>query len=88
MITIGYAFIAGAVTMGFATAALFFLRFWQRTRDGLFLAFALSFLLLGLNQALVVLARVPVEDRSPLFLLRLAAFAIIIWAVFQKSRRR
>jgi uncharacterized membrane protein YqgA involved in biofilm formation len=88
MITIGYAFLAGAVTMGFSIAALFFLRFWKRTHDGLFLAFALAFLLLGLNQALVVLARVPVEDRSPLFLLRLAAFAIIIWAVFQKSRRR
>lgn len=88
MITIGYAFLAGAVTMGFCTAALFFLRFWKRTRDGLFLAFATAFLLLGVNQALVVLARVPVEDRSPLFLFRLAAFAIIIWAVFQKSRRR
>jgi len=88
MITIGYAFLAGAVTMGFGVAALFFLRFWKRTHDRLFLAFALAFLLLGLNQALVVLARVPVEDRSPLFLLRLVAFAIIIWAVFQKSRRR
>jgi len=88
MITIGYAFLAGAVTMGFGVAALFFLRFWKRTHDRLFLAFALAFLLLGLNQALVVLARVPVEDRSPLFLLRLVAFPIIIWAVFQKSRRR
>jgi hypothetical protein len=88
MITIGYAFLAGAVTMGFFLATLFFLRFWKRTHDGLFLAFALAFLLLGLNQALVVLAHVPVEDRSPLFLFRLAAFAIIIWAVFQKSRRR
>ena len=27
MITIGYAFLAGAVTMGFSIAALFFLRF-------------------------------------------------------------
>jgi hypothetical protein len=88
MITIGFAFLAGAVTMGFFLATLFFLRFWKRTHDGLFLAFALAFLLLGLNQALVVLAHVPVEDRSPLFLFRLAAFAIIIWAVFQKSRRR
>lgn len=88
MITIGYAFLAGAVTMGFFLATLFFLRFWKRTHDGLFLAFAIAFLLLGLNQALVVLAHVPVEDRSPLFLFRLVAFAIIIWAVFQKSRRR
>ena len=88
MISTGYAFLAGAVTMGFATASLFFLRFWKQTRDRLFLAFATAFLLLGVNQALVILAHIPVEDRSPIYLLRLAAFAIIIWAVIQKSRRR
>lgn len=88
MITIGYAFLAGAVTMGFAIASLFFLRFWRRTGDRLFMTFALAFFLLGLSQALVVLAQIPVEDRSPLFLLRLAAFAIIILAVVNKSRSR
>ena len=88
MISTGYAFLAGAVTMGFAIATLFFLRFWQRTRDRLFLAFSVAFLLLGLNQALVILANIPVEDRSPIYLLRLAAFAIIIWAVIQKTRSR
>jgi len=74
--------------MGFAIATLFFLRFWQRTRDRLFLAFSVAFLLLGLNQAIVILANIPVEDRSPIYLLRLAAFGIIIWAVIQKSRDR
>ena len=88
MISTGYAFLAGAVTMGFVTASLFFLRFWKQTHDRLFLAFAVAFLLLGLNQALVILAYIPVEDRSPLYLLRLSAFAIIIWAVIQKSRSR
>jgi len=88
MISTGYAFLAGAVTMGFFIATLFFLRFWQRTRDRLFLAFSIAFLLLGLNQAIVILANIPVEDRSPIYLLRLAAFAIIIWAVIQKTRSR
>jgi len=88
MISTSYAFLAGAVTMGFAIATLFFLRFWQRTRDRLFLAFSIAFLLLGLNQAIVILANIPVEDRSPIYLLRLAAFAIIIWAVIQKTRSR
>ena len=32
-------FLAGAVAMGFAVAALMFLKFWHRTREGLFLAF-------------------------------------------------
>lgn len=83
-----YLFLAGAATMGFVLASLFFLRFWTRTRDQLFAAFAAAFLLLGLNQALVALADVPQEDRAFFYLLRLAAFAIIAWAVIQKSRSR
>jgi hypothetical protein len=83
-----YIFLSGAITMGLAMASLFFLRFWRRTRDGLFLAFAVAFLLLALNALLVAMANVPLENRSLLYLLRLAAFAIIIWAVIQKSRSR
>ena len=45
-------FLPGAVTLGFVVAALFFLRFWRRTSERLFLAFAVAFLLLALNQAL------------------------------------
>lgn len=82
-----HAFLAGAVTLGFALAALFFLRFWRRTGDGLFGAFAAAFLLLSLNQALLVLADIPVEERSWLYLLRLAAFALIILSIVRKNRR-
>ena len=42
-------FLSGAVTMGFVIAGLFFLRFWKRTREGLFIAFAFAFWLLGLD---------------------------------------
>lgn len=82
-----YVFLSGAVTMGFAIAGVFFLRFWRRTRDTLFLAFAVAFGLLGLNQALLVLAPVPTEERSLLYLLRLLAFAIIIAAIVRKNRK-
>ena len=47
-----YDFLSGAVALGFFTCCLFFLRFWRRTRDGLFLAFALAFSLLGLGQTI------------------------------------
>ncbi len=82
-----YDFLAGAITMGFVVAGLFFLRFWVGTRDGLFLAFAAAFWLLGLNQALLALTDIPVEERSPLYLLRLAAFALILVSVALKNRR-
>jgi Family of unknown function (DUF5985) len=80
-------FLSGAVTFGFLVAGLFFLRFWKRTGDGLFIAFALAFWLLGLTQALLAFGSVVVEERSWLFLLRLAAFSLILVSVLLKNRR-
>lgn len=82
-----YAFLSGAVTLAFAIAGLFFFRFWRRTGDTLFAAFAVAFSLLGLQQALLVLANIAAEERSWLYLLRLAAFLLILLAIAQKNRR-
>jgi len=81
-------FLAGAIVMGFAIAALMFLKFWRRTREGLFLAFAASFLLLGVTQALLTLGDFHDEERSWLYLLRLAAFLLILFAMWWQNRRR
>ena len=80
-------FLSGVVTMGFVVAGLFFLRFWRRTHDGLFMAFALAFWLLGLTQALIAFTNIPVEERSWLFLLRLAAFSLILISIWRKNRK-
>jgi hypothetical protein len=80
-------FLSGAITTGFLVAGFFFLRFWKRTREGLFLAFAAAFWLLGLAQALLTFTDVPVEERSWLFLLRLAAFSLILVSIWRKNRR-
>ena len=80
-------FLGGGITFGFAIAGLFFVRFWRRTRDSLFLAFGISFLLLSINQALLSLAGVDLEERSPLFLIRLAAYLLIIAAIVCKNAR-
>jgi hypothetical protein len=80
-------FLSGAITMGFVIAGLFFLRFWKRTGDGLFVAFALAFWLLGLTQGLLTFSDIPVEERSWLFLLRLAAFALILVSIWRKNRK-
>ena len=80
-------FLSGAITMGFLVAGFFFLRFWKRTRDALFLAFAAAFWLLGLAQALLTFTNIPVEERSWLFLLRLAAFSLILVSIWRKNRR-
>lgn len=79
-------FLSGAVTLGFVVAGLFFLRFWRKTRDGLFLAFAFAFWLMGAAQALLALGGMPVEERSWVYLIRLAAFAIILAAIARNNR--
>lgn len=82
------AFAAGALTLGFLAVGLFFLKFWRRTGDGLFLAFAIAFALLATNQAIPVLFGVPSEDQGYIYLLRLAAFLLIILAVLRKNLKR
>jgi hypothetical protein len=82
-----FQFVSGAITIGYVIAGLFFLRFWTRTRDGLFGAFACAFWLLALNQALVALAGIPREEHSWIYLLRLAAFTLIIIAIIRKNLR-
>ena len=80
-------FLSGVITMGFVVAGLFFLRFWKRTGDSLFLAFALAFCLLGVTQALLAIADVLIEERSWLYLIRLAAFSLILQSIWLKNRR-
>jgi len=79
------AILAGAIIMGFLVAGLFFLRFWSRTKDRLFLMFALAFWLLALNHAIVAFGDVPREELSWVYLLRLGAFSLIILAIVLKN---
>ena len=81
-----YDFLSGAVAFGFLVCGLFFLRYWRRTRDQLFLAVALAFALLGAGQAILALGNIPTEERGSIYLLRLAAFALILIAILRKNR--
>jgi hypothetical protein len=78
-------FLAGMITMGFLVAGLFFIRFWWRTRDSLFIAFGCAFVLLALNQAVVALALLPREEQPYVYLLRLVAFGLLIVAIVRKN---
>lgn len=80
--------LAGMITMGFVVAGLFFFRFWWRTRDGLFVTFGVVFWLLAVNQAVVALAIVPREEQPYVYLLRLAAFGLLIIAIIRKNLGR
>ena len=80
-----YDFLSGAAAFGFLACSLFFLRFWQRTRDQLFLAFSLAFALLGIGQTVIALLQVPTEEKGALYVIRLVAFLIILVAIYRKN---
>jgi membrane-associated PAP2 superfamily phosphatase len=82
---VGYA--AGATSIGYIVAALFFLKFWRRTRDSLFVSFAAAFVLMAINQAAPALFGIPDEMVSNVYLLRLAAFLLIIFAILRKNMK-
>ena len=78
-------YLSGAVTLGYLVAALFFARFWKRTRDRLFVAFAVAFLLLALNQALAQWLGAADERVGYTYLLRVLGFLLILVAIVDKN---
>ena len=78
-------FLSGAVTMGYLVAALFFVRFWSKSRDRLFLAFAVAFVLLALNQLLALLLGAADERIGYTYLLRVLGFVLILAAIVDKN---
>jgi hypothetical protein len=79
-------FVSGVIVMSFFTAGLFFVKFWYRTSDKFFLFFAAAFFMLSANQAITAFATLPLEERTNLYLLRLAAFLAIILGIAMKNR--
>ena len=63
----------------------FFLRFWRKSGDRLFAAFAGAFLLFALNQLLVAAFVVVFEPASLVYALRVMGFVIIIAAIVDKN---
>jgi hypothetical protein len=80
-------FLSGVIVMGHATAGLFFLRFWRRTSDRLFLLFAIAFWLLGLVRILMLILNHSDEDHV-LFWFRFVAYLIILAAIIDKNVRK
>jgi hypothetical protein len=81
-------FLQGVATTGSLVAALFFLRFWTRTRDNFFLFFSAAFLIEGLSRVPLVFEHAADETEPLYYLPRLLAFSLIALAVILKNRPR
>lgn len=80
-------FFAGAAVISLLVIVFFFLKFWRRIRDQLFLYFAAAFLILMIERIVRAFTPLEVEWAPFVFSIRLAAFLCIIWAVVDKNRR-
>ena len=78
-------FINGALTTLLLFAAFFFVKFWRRTGETLFAAFAAAFALLGIAQPIPMFTGAQDEAQAAIYLIRLAAFALIIAAILLKN---
>lgn len=81
------AILTGAVIMVSLTISLFFLRFWRSTRDKFFLYFAISFALEAVNRIVLNLTVTQNEDMPVFYLIRLLAYALILFAILEKNKR-
>lgn len=79
--------LAGAIAVGSLVAGLFFLRFWQRSRDAFFLYFAFSFWLEAGNRVALGLLATTSELEPVVYLIRVVAYGLILVAIIQKNRQ-
>ena len=77
----------------FAFSGLFFLKFWKASKDNFFLLFSLACFLLAIERLLLFILLPRYEIHTPateaqalVYLVRAAAFCLIMVAVVQRNR--
>lgn len=78
--------LSGAIVALSFVIALFFLRFWVRTRDPFHVLFALAFAIDGVSRLALGVINPSGESDPYGYLPRLLMFVLIVLAVVQKNR--
>ena len=81
-------FLNGGTMVASLGIALYFLRYWKRTRDRLFLAFAVAFATFAVNRVVLLALDEQSEARTYVYLLRAVMFLVIAAAILDKNTRR
>lgn len=80
-------FLLGVIVTASLVSGLFFLKFWKHTRDSLFLAFAVAFIVEGLNRLTYLFLTQPNEGSPWIYVVRLFAFLLILGGILNKNYR-
>ena len=78
-------FLLGVIATASITAGIFFLKFWRKTHDSFFLAFAASFIIEGLNRSAVIFVNKPSQGSPWTYLVRLLSLLLILVAILRKN---
>lgn len=87
MIGLTEGFLLGVIATCSVLAGVFFLKYWRRTRDSLFLAFGIAFLVEGVNRAVILDLPEPNQGHAYTYVVRLLASLIILGGILNKNRR-
>lgn len=79
-------FLLGVIVISSLVAGAFFLRFWHKTRDLLFLAFAAAFMIEGVNRLAFLFLAAPNEGTPIIYSVRLFSYLLILAAIVHKNR--
>lgn len=77
-------FLLGVIVAASFTAALFFMKFWRKTGDLLFLAFGAAFLIEALNRLRFLFESTPNEGDVSIYVVRLLAMLLILAGILHK----
>lgn len=84
-----HVFLNGAVFFGNLVIALLFLRFYRKSRDRFFVFFSVAFAALAVHRAMFLAFKtfddMEEQNSSWLYVIRLAAYVLIIVAILDKN---
>jgi len=80
-------FLLGTIVTASLAAGAFFLKFWRKTRDRLFLGFAAAFVIEGLNRLAFLGLDQPNEGTPLVYTIRLFSYLLILAAIIDKNRK-
>ncbi|MET4804358.1 DUF5985 family protein [Bradyrhizobium sp. LB11.1] len=77
--------LAGAAATASLTVALFFLKFWRRTKDSFFLLFAAAFAIDAISRFVLGMVQISDAAEPVYFVPRLVTFGLIALAIIKKN---
>ena len=81
-------FLLGFVAACSLVSGLFFFRFWRSTRDPLFLAFLVFFVVQGSTNAAILSLAHPNQGNVLVFVIRLLSVLLVLGAILWKNMAR